>query len=104
MLTIAYAALIVIGSFINRWVGLAVFLVETAVLVWWVFARGRRERPIRHAPPPHPEGGRRILVVANETVGGNELLSCIEQRSEGVREHVLVVVPALNSPLRHWTS
>ena len=52
-----------------------------------------------------PEAGpRRILVVANETVGGAELLSLIKQRSEGVQEHVLVVVPALNSPLKHWTS
>jgi len=105
MLTIGYAALIVIGSFINKWVGLAVFVIETAVLVWWLFGRrGRRERPIQHAPPPHPEGERRILVVANETVGGTELLNMIRQRSEGVDEHVLVVVPALNSPLKHWTS
>src|SRR5262249_40990648 len=105
MLTIGYAALIVIGSFINKWLGLAVFLVETAVLVWWVFGRrGRRERPIQQAPPPHPEGERRILVVANETVGGTELLNMIRQRSEGVDEHVLIVVPALNSPLKHWTS
>jgi GABA permease len=104
MLTIGYAALIVIGSFINKWLGLAVFIVETAILVWWVFARGRSQRPIQHAPPPHPEGERRILVVANETVGGHELLNAIQKRSEGVREHVLVVVPALNSPLKHWTS
>ena len=104
MLTIGYAALIVIGSFINKWVGLAVFVIETAVLVWWLFGRGRRERPIQQTSPSHPEGERRILVVANETVGGTELLNMIRQRSEGVNEHVLVVVPALNSPLRHWTS
>ena len=103
-LTILYAALIVAGSFINVWVGLGVFVVETALIVWWVFTRGRRERPIPQAPPPHPEGERRILVVANETVGGGELLDEIRRRSEGVNEHVLVVVPALNSPLRTWTS
>jgi hypothetical protein len=28
----------------------------------------------------------------------------IRERSEGVREDVLVVAPALNTPLRHWTS
>jgi GABA permease len=103
-LTILYSALIVAGSFINVWVGLAVFVVETALIGWWVFARGRRERPIPHAPPPHAEGERRILVVANETVGGSALLDEIRRRSEGVHEKVLVVVPALNSPLRHWTS
>src|SRR5437867_33248 len=104
IVTIGCAALIVIGAFINRWVGLAVFIVEAAVLAWFVVRHGRRERPIPQAPPPHPEGERRILVVANETVGGGELLDEIRRRSEGVNEHVLVVVPALNSPLRTWTS
>ena len=103
-LTILYAALIVAGSFINVWLGLAVFLVETALILCWIFRRGRREQPIPHAPPPHPEGERRILVIANETVGGPALLEEIRRRSEDVAEHVLVVVPALNSPLRHWTS
>ena len=103
-LTILYAALIVAGSFIDVWVGVGVFVVETALIVWWVFGRGRRERPIRQAPPPHPAGERRILVVANETVGGGGLLDEIRRRSEGVNEQVLVVVPALNSPLKTWTS
>ena len=103
-LTILYSALIVAGSFIDVWVGLGVFVVETALIIWWIFMRGRGERPIQQAPPPHPEGERRILVVANETVGGAPLLEQIRERSEGVHEHVLVVVPALNSPLRTWTS
>ena len=103
-LTILYSALIVAGSFIDVWVGLGVFVVETVAIVWWISARGRRERPIQQTPPPHPEGERRILVVANETVGGAALLAEIRRRSEGVNEHVLVVVPALNSPLKHWTS
>lgn len=103
-LTILYAALIVAGSFINVWVGLAVFVVETALIIWWIFGRGRRERPVQQAPPAHPAGERRILVVANETVGGSELLEQLRKRSAGVHEHVLVVVPALNSPLKTWTS
>ena len=80
-LTILYAALIVAGSFINVWVGLGVFVVETALIIWWIFMRGRGERPIQQAPPPHPEGERRILVVANETVGGAPLLEQIRKRS-----------------------
>jgi len=103
-LTILYSGLIVAGSFINVWVGLGVFLVETGLIAWWIVSRGRREQPIPHAPAPHPEGERRILVVANETVGGGALLDEIRRRSEGVNERVLVVVPALNSPLKHWTS
>src|SRR5215210_4957402 len=103
-LTIAYFALIVIASLVNTWLGVAVFIVETAALGWWIATRGQRERPVPQVPPPHPEGERRILVVANETVGGEELLSCVKKKSEDVDEHVLVVCPALNSPLKHWVS
>jgi hypothetical protein len=103
-LTVAYCGLIVIGAVINTWLGLAVFIVETAILGWWVFRRGRRERPVLQVPPPHPEGERRILVVANETVAGSELLREVCRKAEGTHEHVLVVVPALNSPLKHWVS
>ena len=44
-----------------------------------------------------------VLVVANETVGGPELRSEIQELA-GERTRVLVVCPALNSPLRHWAS
>jgi hypothetical protein len=42
--------------------------------------------------------------VANETVGGETLRACLRRKSEGVREEILVVTPALNSPLKHWVS
>ena len=50
------------------------------------------------------ENERRILVIANETVGGGPLREEIRRRSEGYDERVLVVCPALNSPVRHWAS
>ena len=104
-LTIGYFALIVLGSVINVWVGVAVFVVLTAGVVWWAFLRKEpAEAPVKHAPAPSPPGEHRILVVANETVGGPELLSEIRARSGGRRVSVLVVCPALNSPLRHWAS
>ena len=43
-------------------------------------------------------------MVANETVGGEALRNEIRSRSEGYDSEVLVVTPALNSPVRHWTS
>jgi hypothetical protein len=43
-------------------------------------------------------------VIANETVGGETLREEIRRRSEGYEEDVLVVCPALNSPIRHWAS
>jgi hypothetical protein len=103
-LTIGYCALIVVGSLISAWVGLAVFIVLTGLAAWWVFFRGEREAPVRQAPAPHAPDEHRILVVANETVGGSELLSEIQQRASGKPTRVLVVSPALNSPLRHWVS
>jgi hypothetical protein len=103
--SIGYFGAIVIATVAGgTWAGLAVFIVLSAVVVgWWARAR-REERPRRTAPRPHAEGERRILVVANETVGGRTLRSLILERSLDVREEVLVVTPALNSPLKHWVS
>jgi hypothetical protein len=103
-LTIGYFALIVIASLINRWLGLAVFIVETLVVLGWITSRGRREAPVQHAPAAHAPDEHRILVVANETVGGPELLSEVRGRATGRTVRILVVSPALNSPLRHWVS
>lgn len=103
--SIVYFGAIVVASVAGgTWVGLGVFIALTAaVLGWWAHAR-REERPEKTAPRPHPAGERRILVIANETVGGHTLRSAILERSLDVREEVLVVTPALNSPLRHWVS
>ena len=104
LLTIGYFGLIVVGSLINSWVGLAVFLVLTGVAVWAIFRRREPEAPVQQAPAESPADERRILVVANETVGGAELLSEIRARSGPGGARVLVVCPALNTPLRHWIS
>ena len=103
-LTIGYCALIVLGSVINGWVGLAVFIVVTCVAVWWLLRRQAPEASVKQASAGSPSDEHRILVVANETVGGAELLSEIRERSQGRAARVLVVCPALNSPLRHWVS
>ena len=102
--SIVYFGAIVIAAVINTWAGLVVFiLLSAAVVAWWFRAR-RDERPAQTAPRPHAEGERRILVIANETVGGHTLRSVILEKSLDVREEVLVVTPALNSPLKHWVS
>ena len=105
LLTIGYFALIVAAASLNRWVGLAVFVVLSALVLWrWLGGRSA-EPPVRPTVPQRADDAERhILVIANETVGGAELLAVLQQRSEGVREEVLVVVPALNSPVRHWAS
>jgi hypothetical protein len=106
MLTVGYFAAIVIAKAVLGDVGaFIVFLVLTFAVIVWIVRSGRRERPPPTAPAHrHPENERRILVVANQTVGGESLRNAIRERSEGFEEHVLVVVPVLNSPVRHWTS
>jgi hypothetical protein len=104
--SIAYFGAIVVASVAGgTWVGVGVFVALTAVVVgWWMQARTDEARPQRTRPRPHAAGERRILVIANETVGGHTLRSAILERSLDVREEVLVVTPALNSPIRHWAS
>jgi hypothetical protein len=102
---VVYFAAIAIAGVINEWAGLAVFIVLTsAALIWWMRAR-RLEAPTQTAPV-HRGGPdeRRILVIANETVGGRPLLDRISERSAGHKTEVLVVSPALNTPLRYWAS
>jgi hypothetical protein len=102
---VVYFAAIVIAAAINKWAGLAVFIVLSAgVIIWWLRAR-RLEAPVRtHVRHRGGENVRRFLVVANETVGGRTLRDRITEKAAGYEEQVLVVCPALNSPLKHWTS
>ena len=102
---IVYFAAIAIAGVINRWAGLAVFVVLTAGVLWW-WLRARRIEVPRQTAPTHrgSPDERRILVIANETVGGAALLDRIRERGSGHRTEVLVVSPALNTPLRHWAS
>jgi hypothetical protein len=104
--TVVYFAAIVIATAVGgRWWGLGVFVVVTVAVLLWVFRREVRERPAL-APSRNRsvEGERRILVVANETVAGGALRDAIKAAAEGARANVLVVAPALNTKLRHWTS
>ena len=106
LLTVGYVALIVVAAAIATWLGLVVFIVLTAAVVF-LWARSRSNEPaLKPAVPTHEsaENERRILVVANETVGGDELLTILREKSSGVNEQVLVVCPALNSPVRTWAS
>jgi hypothetical protein len=100
-----FAAIVVAKAIGGTWAAFVVFVLLTGVGAWWLLFSGRREAPevtgsMRRSAPDE----KRILVVANETVGGETLRNCIRAKTEGFREEVLVVTPALNSPLRHWAS
>ena len=101
-LTIGALALIVIGSAISTWLGIGV-LAGLIVLGSWAVWTGRREQPSRQRLKETGERSR-ILVVANETVEGEELLAEIRRLVAGRSADIHVVCPALNSKLRHWTS
>jgi Ca2+/Na+ antiporter len=102
---VVYFAAIAIAGVINTWAGVAVFIVLTVGVLWWWYRSRRVEAP-RQTASTHRggPGERRILVIANETVGGGPLRQQIEERSSGYDTAVLVVSPALNSPIRHWAS
>ena len=105
LLTVGYFALIVVAASIATWLGLVVFVALTAAAIWLWARSGSNEPPARESIPSRSaEDERRILVVANETVGGQELLAILKEKAEGVNERLLVVTPALNSQVRHWAS
>jgi hypothetical protein len=104
--TVVYCSAIVVATAAGgRWWGLGVFIALTVVVVGRLLRRGTPERPVATAPPHRGgEDERRLLVIANETVAGVALRDQIRVLSEGYRAEVLVVCPALNSPIRHWAS
>jgi hypothetical protein len=104
-LTIAAFAATAVATLLVGWeLGLAVWILVSAIALWWYL----RPLPETTEPRAHEHVGaadeRRILVVANETVAGAELREAIARAAAGYRTHVLVVTPALNTKLRHWAS
>jgi GABA permease len=104
LLTIGAFALIVGAAWIEPWLGVVTWLALTAAAVWLYL---RQRGPA--APPEHVEhvgepDERRVLVVANETVRGEELMSAISELALAGKTEFLVVSPALNSRLKTWTS
>jgi hypothetical protein len=106
IVVVGYFAAIVVASVLGgRWAGLSVFIVLSAAGGLWLLVRDRAPRPEPQAPTRRgPEGVRRILVIANETVAGERLRECVQEAVGRGPAQVLVVSPALNSPLRHWAS
>lgn len=107
LVAVAYFGAIVLAATLGGvWPGVVVFVLATAAAAWWVFFTGREERPAQVAPPGrHSDDERRILVIANETVGGTALRDTIREKATGYpTSTVHVVCPALNSPVRHWAS
>jgi hypothetical protein len=78
-------------------------LLSAGLLALW--RRSQGSDPHRADVAASPSEVHRVLVVANQTVGGRALLDEISARCAGRTSEVLVVTPALtSSQLQHWTS
>jgi hypothetical protein len=105
LLSVGYFAAIVIAALaIGPLAGTIVFLALTGAGMVYVVRARRAEPPRPITARRGAEDVHRILVIANETVGGGRLREEVHRRSEGKEEQVLVICPALNSPLKHWAS
>jgi hypothetical protein len=104
LITIGAFALIVLASAISTLLGFLTFIVLSAVAVA-IYLRqrgpGPETTPVRQLAGPDE---RRVLVVANETVAGEELLSTISTLALTQKTQFRVVCPALNSRLKTYTS
>jgi hypothetical protein len=96
-----FAAVALAGILAGGWIALAVFIVLAAGVAFYV--KGEPKPPAEQVRPREGGDRRRILVVANETVAGRALRGEVVRRA-GEDADVLVVCPALNSPIRHWAS
>lgn len=105
LLTIVAFAAVALASLLGGWeIGLPVWIVVTAAAIWWYLRPlpdDDEPRVLEHVGAPDEK---RILVVANETLAGDELLGAVQHAATGYRAQVLVVAPALNSKVRHWAS
>lgn len=100
-----FAAVAVAGIFGNGWIALLTFLVLGPVVFYRYFRSDPKVvEPAVWDRSREADGRHRILVVANETVAGRALRAEVVRRTRDVDAEVLVVTPALNTRLRHWTS
>jgi hypothetical protein len=85
--------------------GAILFFVLVSAGLWALWQRSRGSDPRRADVASDSAGVHRVLVVANQTVGGRALLDEISARCRGRTSEVLVITPALtSSQLEHWTS
>ena len=103
---IAMGLVIAVALLIDPLAGAILFGVELGVLIGilWQGSRGTLPRTAQVASAD--DGVHRILVVANQTVGGRALLSELKERaSSEPRSEILVVTPPLaGSAAEHWSS
>jgi hypothetical protein len=104
---IAMVPVIALALVVDPLVGAILFGIEVGAAIGYLVQRARAIPPrAAEVAPALDDGVHRILVVANETVGGKALLAELKGRLAGERQgQVLVVVPPLaGSAAEHWSS
>lgn len=93
----------VAAAFGLGWLALAIFVLGGCALVLW-YALFRSPRPQIRTAPPHvgPSEKRRVLFVANESLGDERFESVVA--NYGSWASVLVLAPARVSTTRRWAS
>src|SRR5262245_13838398 len=106
LVTVGVAAAVVLASVLGGpWWGTGVALVLIGAVTWAYFRTGSTPPPPKTVPRRAQAADvHRVLVVANETVGGRVLREEIRRHTEAPDSEVLLVSPALNSRVRHWVS
>lgn len=100
----AAAVVIAVALIVDPLAGAIVLAAEIALGAWLLVRGSRGSLPRTAVVARSDDGVHRVLVVANETVGGRALLDEIRARA-GEGAEILVVVPALTgSALEHWSS
>lgn len=104
VVSIVGALIIVAGAYIDTWVGVAAAVIVVGGIARWYWRQP--SPPATRLRVESDDPIQRILVVANETVGGGVLRAELERRAgtHGRGAEVLVVAPALASPVQHWVS
>ena len=104
---IAMIPVILLAVVIDPLAGAILFGIEIGVGIGFLYQRWRALEPRAAEVLAIPDDGvHRVLVVANETVGGKALLTALQSRLEGEeRSELLVVCPPLaGSAAEHWSS
>jgi hypothetical protein len=103
---IAMGLVIAVALLIDPLAGAILFGVELGVLIGVLYAGSRGSLP-RTAEVAHADDNvHRVLVVANQTVGGKALLDELRSRvaGEGQSEILVVTPPLAGSAAEHWSS
>jgi hypothetical protein len=104
LVTLGAFALIVIAASIDVVLGFVTWIVLSAVAVL-VYLRQRGPGPSReHVEHLGGPDERRVLVVASETIGREELVSAIGTRALAEKTTFLVVAPALTTSVKAWAN